>query len=74
MDGPQVNREDTLPPTYLAMSLRKQWSDEHLFEENDLNRSCSRCGKRRGHSDHVSREEDRAAVKRWTDVVLSIRA
>ena len=61
--------EDALSPTYLAMQRRKAWSDEHLFEENDLSRSCSRCGKRRSHSDHVTREDDKNAVKRWADAI-----
>ena len=55
------------------MSLRKQWSDEHMFEENDLNRWCSRCGKRRSHSDHVDRAADKAAVMAMKDRIFAER-
>lgn len=65
--------ESILSPTFLAMNQRKQWSDSHMFEENDLNRQCSRCGKRRRHSDHVTRAEDKAAVMAWKDMIFAER-
>ena len=65
--------ESLLSPTYLAMSLRKQWSDEHMFEGNDLNHWCSRCGKRRRHSDHVDRATDKAAVMAMKDRIFAER-
>lgn len=59
--------ESALSPTYLAMSMRKQWSDEHMFEDAANHFHCDRCGKRRGHPDHVERRDDHDAVKRWRD-------
>jgi len=56
-----------LNPTYNAMALRKQWSDEHIFEEGPTLGHCDRCGRRRSYPDHVTRDEDKAAVKRWRD-------
>jgi len=49
------------------MALRKQWSDEHMFEEGPTLGHCDRCGRRRSYPDHVTRDEDKAAVKRWRD-------
>jgi hypothetical protein len=54
-------------PTYLAMALRKQWSDEHLFEDAGYHPGCARCGKAWNHPNHVTRDEDKAAVQRWRD-------
>ena len=59
--------ESRLSPTYLAMSMRKQWSDEHMFEEAGYHTFCHRCGKKRNHPDHVDKAADHAAVKRWRD-------
>lgn len=56
-----------LSPTYLAMTLRKQWSDQHLYEESNHTSACGRCGRRRGHPDHAVREDDRNEVMRWRD-------
>lgn len=61
------DEERLLSPTYLALGMRRQWSDEHLFEESDLYRVCARCYRRRSHPDHVTRDEDRAEVRRWAD-------
>lgn len=61
-------------PTYLAMSMRKQWSDEHLFEEGYVIGRCDRCGLRFRHPDHVTRAEDKAAVLRWKDRYVASRA
>lgn len=56
------------------MSMRKQWSDEHLFQDDGYTLgACARCGRRRNHSDHVTREEDKAAVKRWRDRINESR-
>ena len=66
--------EEALSPTYLAMGMRRQWSDYHLFEPNDLNTACSRCGKRWNHHDHVTKEEDRAEVRRWADRIRAREA
>ena len=49
-------------PTYVAMSLRRQWSDEHVYEGSDHTTACARCGKRRRHPDHTDRATDKAAV------------
>lgn len=68
-----MSREEYLSPTYLAMGMRKQWSDEHMFEENDQSRGCGRCGKRRRNSDHVDRDHDKAAVMRWKDSIVEER-
>lgn len=59
--------ESILSPTYLAMGYRRQLSDAHVFMENDISFKCDRCGKRRGHSDHLSKDEDRAEVRRIAD-------
>ena len=58
-------RASELSPTYLAMSMRKQWSDEHLFEESPNYSRCARCYMPYRHPFHVSREDDKAAVMRW---------
>lgn len=65
--------EDALSPTYVAMGYRRQLSDEHVFEENDLYRGCGRCGKRWGHHDHVTREQDKAAVLAIRDRIAADR-
>lgn len=62
-----VVAERLLSPTYSAMTLRAQWSDEHLYVESNHSIFCSHCGRKRGHPDHVTREEDKAAVMRWAD-------
>lgn len=54
-------------PTYLAMSLRRQWSDEHVFEPSPLRSGCDRCGRRFGHPDHVDRQADKNAVLAMKD-------
>lgn len=59
--------ESILSPTYLAMGMRRQLSDEHVHEDSDLSIRCARCGKRRSHPDHVTKAEDRAAVRRIAD-------
>lgn len=59
--------ESALSPTYLAMGMRRQWSDSHIFEPSDLYVWCGRCGRPWGHSDHVTRDEDKAEVMRWRD-------
>ena len=66
--------EDALSPTYRAMSARKQWSDEHLFEDSGYHPGCNRCGQRANHPHHVSREEDRAEVMRWRDRIAVLEA
>lgn len=65
--------ENILSPTYIAISQRKQWSDEHVFEETDLSRACGRCGKRRSHGDHCTREQDKAATMAWKDNIFRER-
>ena len=59
----------TINPTYVAMAVRRQHSDAHLFVASDLHSHCDRCGRRRSHSDHVTPEGDRAEVQRWKDRV-----
>jgi hypothetical protein len=55
--------EDALPPTYLAMGFRRQFSDEHVYEPSDHTTACGRCGRRRSHPDHCDRDTDKNAVK-----------
>lgn len=63
-----MSRPD-LPPTYIAMGMRRQWSDEHLFEEADYHPGCNRCGMRWNHPNHCTREQDRNAVKAMADQI-----
>jgi hypothetical protein len=54
--------ESALSPTYLAMGMRRQWSDEHVFEPSESHFGCGRCGRRFRHPDHCDRETDKNAV------------
>ena len=63
--------ELALSPTYLAMGMRRQWSDYHIFEPNDLTVMCGRCGFRWNHPDHVTKEWDRSEVRRWADRIVA---
>jgi hypothetical protein len=65
--------EDALSPTYLAMGMRRQLSGYHIFEATDLYVGCGRCGFRWNHPDHISRDEDRAEVRRWADRIAAER-
>lgn len=60
--------ENALSPTYIALGMRRQLSDEHVFEESGQSVKCARCNKRRRHPDHCTREQDK-----WATVAISDR-
>ena len=64
---------ERLAPTYLALQLRRQWSDEHVFEPSDLHFRCERCGMRPGHWYHCTREQDRAITVAMADRIRAER-
>ena len=60
--------EAILSPTFLALQMRRQWSDEHVFESDELHPfRCARCGMRSGHWNHCTREQDRAITVAMAD-------
>lgn len=63
---------DSASPTVRAMRVRRQHSDYHIFAESDIHRNCDFCGKRRSHSDHITRAEDKLETMRWRDRVLAL--
>ena len=70
-----MSRDETkLAPTYLALNLRRQWSDEHVFESDELRPfSCARCSMRSGHWNHCTREQDRAITVAMADRIRAER-
>lgn len=61
MDGPS--------PVATIVRIRMQHSNSHLFVESHYHFYCARCGNRRRHQDHLSREDDRAEVMRQRERV-----
>ena len=61
--------ESLLAPTYLALGMRRQWSDEHVFEPDELRPfACARCNMRENHWNHCTRDQDK-----WATVAIADR-
>jgi hypothetical protein len=69
-----VSRDESiLSPTFLALQMRRQWSDEHVFDPSPLHPRCERCGMDWKHPNHCTREQDRAITVAMADRIRAAR-